>query len=782
MADILEDVQKTLQVALNTYLKEHATHRLARILAITEGHLQNALIDVYPDIVESLDSPVERKAIYTQALADILSLDRVSAPRSSPSLDYMNAGALYNRFLIHLSAEPHHVVEEFSKILEHFRSAESKIRNYYNNPKASDQDLRNADTILSHLKGMHKEAVERSMVMIERLEYEELHGQYRQPEVLVLQGGGARGMVYTGIQQTLEDMGLLKGIKRVAGTSAGALMGLPIALGYDAKTVNEIVVNSRFSHFYAESTRKFKFVTKMFELLSKKNLEEHPWHEGDLLNRFSEKYFLPQLAKWSSLNVKQWTTWTEDRVQEELRRLDQPDTPEGKHSLQEIFDLAMDSFNVDQRKNGQSPDALQFEGLLGRSRAYQAALTCIRVKRPFAITQSDSIEEFIGDIIQERLKIVLESHFDLLDPPIKTLEDKRNITFTQLKALSEIDSNYGFKEFGVAISDSHMLFTPGNIKRKYLRDKMLRGKRAPDPGTGDYDKGGDFKPVFVRAPSALHPYTDMPIKQAVRASMNLPFLYNAMKINGMRNYDGGLVENFPHKMFSDEYETQEEVRANTIGFKLTALEENIENEALQDLARNGTKPMAIKVAFEKQTFGQRLEKVKDYLIHPIETAKSVAGEVVGAILSHGVKKLMRANSMPSMESHENIGLINTGTVGTGDFHVSKQERNDLFFAGSISALSLFRWDADKHLRFAKGRLTDLVTLEDRLLLERGLLKHEALPRKAFLDAESLTESLMGGVNDFDLGTVLIGGAKTARALLKRETSHTMEVSAEYGAR
>jgi predicted acylesterase/phospholipase RssA len=780
MADILEDVQQTLQVALNNYLKEHATHRLARTLALNELHLTNALIDVYPDILDSLDNPAERKIIFTQAVSDIFSLDRVSAQVGAPSINQMNASALYDRFLVHLSSEPNHVVEEFIKILEHFRAAETKVRDYHK--LDSHQDTINADTITSHLRGMHSEAVERSMVMMERLDYEERHGKYRQPEVLILQGGGARGLVYSAVMQTLEDLGMLKGIKRVAGTSAGAMMGLPIALGYDAATVNEIVVNSRFSHFYAESTRKFKFVAKMVELLSNKKLEEHPWHEGDLLQTFAEKYFLPQLAKCSDLNVKQWTTWTEDRVQEELRHLDQFDTPGGKLSLQEIFDLAMDSFKVDQWKKGQSPDVLQFEGLLGRSRAYQAALTCIRLKRPAEITQSDSIEEFIGDIIQERLKIVLEAHFDLLDPPIKTLDDRRNITFTQLKALGEIDPNYGFKEFGVAISDSHMLFTPGNIKRKYLRDKILKGKRAPDPGTGDYDKGGDFKPVFVRAPSALHPYTDMPIKKAVRASMNLPFLFKAMKINGMRNFDGGLVENFPHKMFADEYKTQEEVRANTIGFKLTALEENIENEALQDLARNGTKSMAIKVPFAKQTFSQKLEKVRDYLIHPIDTAKSVAGGVVGAILSRGIKQLMRANSMPSMESHENIGLINTGTVGTGDFHVSKQERHELLFAGSISALNLFRWDADKHLRFAKGRLTDLVTLEDRLLQERGLLKHEALPKKAFLDAESLTQSLMGGIDSYDLGTVLIGGAKAARALLRRETSHTMAISAEPGAR
>mgnify|MGYP003455369432 CR=1 FL=1 len=780
MTDILDDVQEALPGALNTYLKEQSTHRLARSVALNEIHLRNALIDVYPDIVDSLDNPKERQIIYTQAMEDILSLDRISSPRSSTDLLSMSADALHDRFLIRLASEPHHIIEEFTKVLQHFRDAEFRMRHYYNNPKSSEKDLENADSILEHLRGMHADAVERAMVMIQRLEYEEQHGQARQPEVVIYQGGGARGMGYQGVNQAMEDKGMLKGIKRVGGTSAGALMGLPIALGYDAATVNDIVVNSRFSHFYAESTGKFRFVTKMVELLSNKELEEHPWHEGDLLREFSDNYLLPQLAKWSKLNVKEWTTWTEDRVQEELRRLDQDDLPAGQLSLNDIYELAMDDFRLDLATKGQSPDALQFEGLLGRSKAFQATLTCIRVKRPFAVMESDSIEEFIGDLIQERLKVVLEAHLDLLEPPIKTLEDRRNLTFTQLKALSQIDESYGFKEFGVVISDSFMPVTPGNIKRKFIRDRFLKSDRAPDPGTGDYDKGGDFKPVFVRAPSALHAYIDMPIKKAVRASMNLPLLYKPMKINGMRGFDGGLVENFPHKMFADEYASQEEVRANTIGFKLTALEDNIENEALQDLARNGTKTLAIKVAVEKETFVQKLDRVKDYFIHPFDTLKSIAGTVMGEVLSRGVKQLMRANSMPSMETHENIGLINTGTVGTGDFHVSKRERNDLIFAGAISALGLFRWDADKHLRFAKGRLTDLITLEDKLLSERGLQTHVALPKKAYLDSMYLTKSLMGEVDAYDLGTVLLGRAKPARPLLSKKTSPTMSASPEHG--
>lgn len=763
MADILERVQKAGQVALNTYLKEHATHRLARLTALVEDELSLALEDVYPGTSEHLKVPSKRKEIYTNALKEILSLDRVPTYRNRFK-NNTSGDALLERFLFHLKQEDAYIIEEFAKILHHFRQAQLVVRGINENPLVDHEEMEKADTITAHLEGMYSDAVERSMEMMQRLEFEEKNGSRRQPEVLILQGGGAKGMAYSGVVQVLEDANMLKGIKRVAGTSAGALMGLPIALGYSASEIDEIVTNSRFAQFYAEGTLKFKTATALVEMTSKKELDSHAWHEGDLLNTFSEHYFLPELAKRSNLNIKEWTTWTEDRVQQELKRLDQVNRPGGQYSLKEIYEVAMASFKVDQIAQKRSTDALHFEGLLGRSKAFQAALTCIRVKRPYAVTQSDSIEEFIGDIIQERLKVVLDAHFDLLDPPIKTLADRRNITFTQLKALSEMDESYGFKEFGVAVTDSYMPITLSNIKRKITRDKSLKGERAPDPGTGDYDSGGDFKPVFVRASSEHHTYTDMPIKKAVRASMNLPFVFKAMKYNGLRMVDGGLATNFPHKMFADAYATQEEVRANTIGFMLSALEDNIENEALQDLARNGIKPLAIEVEFEQETMGQKLTKVKDGLLNPVGVLKGVVGSALGNAMSVGVKKLMRANAMPSMETLENVGLVNTGTVGTGDFHVSKAERQALHQAGVTSALNLLRWDADKHLRFAMGRLISLSTIEDKLLQERGLAPNLKLPMEALRDSECLTKSLMGGVNKFNLATVVLGKAKQLKPL------------------
>ena len=55
------------------------------------------------------------------------------------------------------------------------------------------------------------------------------------PENLVFEGAGIRGIAYSGAIAELEQHGLLKNIKRVGGTSAGAITALLLCLGYTAR-------------------------------------------------------------------------------------------------------------------------------------------------------------------------------------------------------------------------------------------------------------------------------------------------------------------------------------------------------------------------------------------------------------------------------------------------------------------------------------------------------------------------------------------------------------------
>jgi len=58
---------------------------------------------------------------------------------------------------------------------------------------------------------------------------------------LVLEGGGVRGLAYAGAFSELEKKGILEQIDRVAGTSAGAIAGVMICVGYNATEIDSIM-------------------------------------------------------------------------------------------------------------------------------------------------------------------------------------------------------------------------------------------------------------------------------------------------------------------------------------------------------------------------------------------------------------------------------------------------------------------------------------------------------------------------------------------------------------
>ncbi len=66
---------------------------------------------------------------------------------------------------------------------------------------------------------------------------------------LVLEGGGIRGLAYPGSLQVLEEKGIIKNIENVCGTSAGAIMGLMIALNYNSHEIDSIFSNLKIQQF-----------------------------------------------------------------------------------------------------------------------------------------------------------------------------------------------------------------------------------------------------------------------------------------------------------------------------------------------------------------------------------------------------------------------------------------------------------------------------------------------------------------------------------------------------
>ncbi|MEO8415471.1 MAG: patatin-like phospholipase family protein [Ginsengibacter sp.] len=66
---------------------------------------------------------------------------------------------------------------------------------------------------------------------------------------LVMEGGGVRGIAYSGALEVLEQNNIIKNVERVAGSSAGAIAGLMVSLGYNAREVDSILQNLKIQEF-----------------------------------------------------------------------------------------------------------------------------------------------------------------------------------------------------------------------------------------------------------------------------------------------------------------------------------------------------------------------------------------------------------------------------------------------------------------------------------------------------------------------------------------------------
>ena len=66
---------------------------------------------------------------------------------------------------------------------------------------------------------------------------------------LALEGGGVRGIAYAGVFKVLEQNGVLQNIEKIAGSSAGAIAGLMISVGYSAEDMDSILMELPVQQF-----------------------------------------------------------------------------------------------------------------------------------------------------------------------------------------------------------------------------------------------------------------------------------------------------------------------------------------------------------------------------------------------------------------------------------------------------------------------------------------------------------------------------------------------------
>jgi NTE family protein len=75
------------------------------------------------------------------------------------------------------------------------------------------------------------------------------YGQLPIVENLVFEGAGIRGLAYCGAIKVLEQNGSLQNVKRIAGTSAGAITALLLSINYSAAEIETIIGSTNYKKF-----------------------------------------------------------------------------------------------------------------------------------------------------------------------------------------------------------------------------------------------------------------------------------------------------------------------------------------------------------------------------------------------------------------------------------------------------------------------------------------------------------------------------------------------------
>ena len=95
---------------------------------------------------------------------------------------------------------------------------------------------------------------------------------------LVFEGGGVKGIAYAGAMEVLEAKGVLPNIRRVGGTSAGAINAVLFGLGYSIEETKEILRTLDFKNFLDDS---WGLAPDIHRLLS-----DFGWHKGDFFRNW----------------------------------------------------------------------------------------------------------------------------------------------------------------------------------------------------------------------------------------------------------------------------------------------------------------------------------------------------------------------------------------------------------------------------------------------------------------------------------------------------------------
>lgn len=650
-------------------------------------------------------------------------------------------------------------------------------------------------------------------------------------ENIVLAGGGAKGFSLSKIPSALDACGV-KNIKRIAGTSAGSILGSMMALGYSSDALESIVLSNQFGLFTVDSRFSNPVVDKISERFPISVLKPfsdnayakgfHKAYVGEmLLYAAKETALLPEdvSVKINRMNAGMGQAGGDVPIEEFVKHRSSIHKALYREVIKPLV-TSKESANLllsmllkvpDDVRRDLSGIATQIvEANFGHKERYFTQLyPSTEQGLKFAVREmsgQDLIVSYFEDLFEDKLAALPEQdkrtvflgpefkHEESVDVPAEKL---RRVTFSQLKRLHEIRPNE-FKEFYCTIA--------------------LAKKGAPE--------GAASQGVLYQHHDVSHQHKvlkNMAIADAVRVSMNLPVIYPAFEfeVDGKRyrGADGGVLSNLSIHVFDDKFapeksmcfiyaEDKEISKAENLYQILVhprsarEINRDIEKvrEELSDLADKRQKLTRIvksQKGKEKVKNGIMIEKMVSEAQYRIEvlTEKMDTLRFRRQVLDYEADNVKLRSWIPfnisdQLANKRHRGqylpqdlnrtvLINTGSVGTLDFKIKQLQKRALMKSGERATIGVLSGRDDLELSFLRDKCEDFeikLAQEKLVNVSRHIWSKQA-PTESFTeDIEFVFHHAYTSIKDKNKRKILQAGIESTLMTEERLTRNSYNKS------
>jgi predicted acylesterase/phospholipase RssA len=494
-------------------------------------------------------------------------------------------------------------------------------------------------------------------------------------ENIALAGGGAKCLSYPGIYRKIVESGVK--FKRISGTSGGAISALVISLGLTPKTCEEVVLQYDFTRFMYQSN--------INKPILKDTMMTNMMHQSAYLREFKEQFdkrFLDYLIKNPIFFEKLGVPYVRDpnvATEKENNQLIEyyynevllnvPDLKsklrflpldnylkdvikESKTAALEIYVRSLDS----EKDQGFVKELIAGMNTVRSNRYGELLVEFVRLKRG-----DDIIEEFFGDLIEGRLRHLGVDFLEKISEGLSESDRLRNITF---------------KEF-----EKIRLITAGNPRWDLKDLAICICERKSSNPLKIFDKD-NYEQIDVYSGNPDPLYSEMPLKTAVRISMNLPGAFSAYEYKNKNYVDGGVRANFPMHVYD---KTMGLDRRTTVGF-CVAPEENYSRTEDAGKVLN---PERKSVLTQNNILKRGIAIVSNYV-----------SDMMTQI--HGNK--LDNNKPLDFFDLTRIGVINVKNIDTTAFNLNQETKIDLFKQGYYAATDLLTPSYNAQLRHFVERM------------------------------------------------------------------------------